>query len=194
VPGVRLHPYPHPPAPSLNPQLHRLQLRRCHRAPRADGGAGPAPAARGAARSGAHAWGGGQPQRAAQVGEAKGQRRKEKKKECGWHAGVAEGRAWPQLASAKAAVRACLRRGSRSRSACMEGPGSVSSPCSAPNPPPSRAEGLLHRRNAQMAGRASVELHTLIFFRGRHVVADARVTKARRRRCCRTCHAPRHLC
>ena len=33
-------------------------------------------------------------------------------------------------------------------------------------------------RNAQMAGRASVELHTLIFFRSRQVVADARVTKA----------------
>ncbi len=32
---------------------------------------------------------------------------------------------------------------------------------------------------AQMAGRASVELHTLIFFRGREVVADARITKAR---------------
>ena len=36
-------------------------------------------------------------------------------------------------------------------------------------------------RNAQMAGRASVELHTLIFFRGREVTADARVTKARSR-------------
>ncbi|KAI3428619.1 hypothetical protein D9Q98_007442 [Chlorella vulgaris] len=34
-------------------------------------------------------------------------------------------------------------------------------------------------RNAQMAGRASVELHTLIFFRSRQVVADARVTKVR---------------
>lgn len=32
-------------------------------------------------------------------------------------------------------------------------------------------------RNAQMAGRASVELHTLIFFKDRTVVADARVTK-----------------
>lgn len=31
-----------------------------------------------------------------------------------------------------------------------------------------------------MAGRASVELHTLIFFRGRQVAADARVTKASR--------------
>lgn len=30
---------------------------------------------------------------------------------------------------------------------------------------------------AQMAGRSSVELHTLIFFRGRTVVADARITK-----------------
>lgn len=30
-----------------------------------------------------------------------------------------------------------------------------------------------------MAGRASVELHTLIFFRSRQVVADARVTKVR---------------
>jgi exosome complex exonuclease DIS3/RRP44 len=35
----------------------------------------------------------------------------------------------------------------------------------------------VRHRNAQMAGRASVELHTLIFFRGRDVVADARVTK-----------------
>lgn len=34
-------------------------------------------------------------------------------------------------------------------------------------------------RNAQMAGRASVELHTLIFFKSRSVVADARVTKVR---------------
>ena len=34
-------------------------------------------------------------------------------------------------------------------------------------------------RNAQMAGRASVELHTLIFFRERQVVADARITKVR---------------
>lgn len=34
-------------------------------------------------------------------------------------------------------------------------------------------------RNAQMAGRASVELHTLIFFRSRTVVTEARVTKAR---------------
>ncbi len=32
-------------------------------------------------------------------------------------------------------------------------------------------------RNAQLAGRASVELHTLIFFRNRTVIADARVTK-----------------
>ncbi len=37
----------------------------------------------------------------------------------------------------------------------------------------------VRHRNAQMAGRASVELHTLIFFRGREVVADARVTKVR---------------
>lgn len=33
-------------------------------------------------------------------------------------------------------------------------------------------------RNAQMAGRASVELHTLIYFKDRTVLADARVTKA----------------
>jgi len=33
--------------------------------------------------------------------------------------------------------------------------------------------------NAQMAGRASVELHTLIFFHGRSVLADARVLKLR---------------
>lgn len=32
-------------------------------------------------------------------------------------------------------------------------------------------------RNAQMAGRASVELHTLIFFKDRTVLADARITK-----------------
>jgi hypothetical protein len=38
------------------------------------------------------------------------------------------------------------------------------------------------RRNAQMAGRASVELHTLVFFKNRTVVADARVTKVRRSR------------
>lgn len=37
----------------------------------------------------------------------------------------------------------------------------------------------LRHRNAQMAGRASVELHTLIFFKSRQVVADARVTKVR---------------
>ena len=34
-------------------------------------------------------------------------------------------------------------------------------------------------RNAQQAGRASVELHTLLFFRGREVIADARVTRCR---------------
>ena len=32
-------------------------------------------------------------------------------------------------------------------------------------------------RNAQMAGRASVELHTLIFFKDRTIVADARITR-----------------
>ena len=32
-------------------------------------------------------------------------------------------------------------------------------------------------RNAQMAGRASVELHTLIFFKDRTITADARVTR-----------------
>jgi exosome complex exonuclease DIS3/RRP44 len=32
-------------------------------------------------------------------------------------------------------------------------------------------------RNAQLAGRASVELHTLIFFKEREVIADARITK-----------------
>jgi hypothetical protein len=37
----------------------------------------------------------------------------------------------------------------------------------------------VRHRNAQLAGRASVELHTLIFFKSRTVVADARVTKAR---------------
>lgn len=37
----------------------------------------------------------------------------------------------------------------------------------------------LRHRNAQLAGRASVELHTLIFFRGKTVLADARVVKVR---------------
>lgn len=32
-------------------------------------------------------------------------------------------------------------------------------------------------RNAQMAGRASVELHTLIYFKDRSILADARITK-----------------
>lgn len=32
---------------------------------------------------------------------------------------------------------------------------------------------------AQLAGRASTELHTLIFFRGRVTVADARITKVK---------------
>lgn len=42
-------------------------------------------------------------------------------------------------------------------------------------------------RNAQLAGRASAELHTLIFFKGRTVLADARITKVHRnagRPCC----------
>lgn len=34
-------------------------------------------------------------------------------------------------------------------------------------------------RNAQQAGRASVELHTLIFFKDREVVADARITRVK---------------
>lgn len=38
----------------------------------------------------------------------------------------------------------------------------------------------VRHKNAQLAGRASVELHTLIFFRGRTVVADARVTRVMR--------------
>ena len=37
----------------------------------------------------------------------------------------------------------------------------------------------LRHRNAQMAGRASVELHTLIFFKARAIVTDARVLKVR---------------
>eukprot|EP00891_Asterochloris_glomerata_P009424 jgi/Astpho2/9424/Aster-01685 len=37
----------------------------------------------------------------------------------------------------------------------------------------------VRHRNAQMAGRASVELHTLIFFKGRTMVADARITRVR---------------
>lgn len=35
-------------------------------------------------------------------------------------------------------------------------------------------------RNAQMAGRASVELHTLVFFKDNSVVADARVVMVSR--------------
>lgn len=34
-------------------------------------------------------------------------------------------------------------------------------------------------RNAQLAGRASVELHTLIFFLNRTLMADARVTRVK---------------
>ena len=34
-------------------------------------------------------------------------------------------------------------------------------------------------RNAQLAGRASVELHTLIFFKERQILADARVTRVK---------------
>lgn len=37
----------------------------------------------------------------------------------------------------------------------------------------------VRHHNAQLAGRASVELHTLIFFKDRTVVADARVVKVR---------------
>lgn len=37
----------------------------------------------------------------------------------------------------------------------------------------------VRHRNAQLAGRASVELHTLIFFRNRATLADARVVKVR---------------
>ena len=40
----------------------------------------------------------------------------------------------------------------------------------------------VRHRNAQLAGRASVELHTLIFFRGRPTLADARVVKVGRAR------------
>ncbi|KAJ9518542.1 hypothetical protein QJQ45_018546, partial [Haematococcus lacustris] len=42
------------------------------------------------------------------------------------------------------------------------------------------AENLNTRHhNAQLAGRSSVELHTLLFFNGRTVLADARVTKVK---------------
>lgn len=66
------------------------------------------------------------------------------------------------------------------------GPGYLCTPPTA-RPRPPRREALrtlsdnLNKRhhNAQMAGRASVELHTLIFFKSRTVVADARVTKVR---------------
>jgi len=37
----------------------------------------------------------------------------------------------------------------------------------------------LRHRNAQLAGRASVELHTLIFFKDKQVLADARVTRVK---------------
>jgi exosome complex exonuclease DIS3/RRP44 len=37
----------------------------------------------------------------------------------------------------------------------------------------------LRHHNAQMAGRASVELHTLIFFTTRALAAEARITKVR---------------
>lgn len=37
----------------------------------------------------------------------------------------------------------------------------------------------VRHRNAQMAGRASVELHTLIFFKDRKTIADARITRVR---------------
>jgi exosome complex exonuclease DIS3/RRP44 len=38
----------------------------------------------------------------------------------------------------------------------------------------------VRHKNAQLAGRASVDLHTLIFFREKEVVADARVTRVKR--------------
>ena len=58
----------------------------------------------------------------------------------------------------------------------------------APLPAKARDRGALHsladnlnarHRNAQFAGRASVELHTLIFFHKRTVVADARIIRVR---------------
>ena len=56
-----------------------------------------------------------------------------------------------------------------------------------PSTTPACREGLracsdnlnTRHHNAQLAGRSSVELHTLIFFKDRSVVADARVTKVR---------------
>ncbi len=56
----------------------------------------------------------------------------------------------------------------------------------APLPAKARDRAALHgladnlnarHRNAQFAGRASVELHTLIFFQKRTVVADARIIR-----------------
>lgn len=44
-------------------------------------------------------------------------------------------------------------------------------------------------RNAQMAGRASVELHTLIYFKDRTVLADARITKVTFPVVLQTCHS-----
>jgi hypothetical protein len=66
-------------------------------------------------------------------------------------------------------------------------PTSVELHTCAPDSPPSVIHASLHSlvhlissvTFPKMAGRASVELHTLIFFKSRIVVADARVTKAR---------------
>ena len=38
----------------------------------------------------------------------------------------------------------------------------------------------VRHKNAQLAGRASVDLHTLIFFKDKQVVADARITRVKR--------------
>ena len=44
----------------------------------------------------------------------------------------------------------------------------------------SLADNLNNRhRNAQFAGRASVELYTLMYFKDRTILADARITKVR---------------
>lgn len=63
----------------------------------------------------------------------------------------------------------CLRLGGATQ-AIEEGK------CNAGNP--LQVDNLnVRHRNAQLAGRASVELHTLIFFRNKNTLADARVVK-----------------
>ena len=48
-------------------------------------------------------------------------------------------------------------------------------------------------RNAQFAGRASAELHTLIFFQPKQVAADARIVKVTRHAVLPMLASPRQL-